>query len=256
VRRLLEAIERALPEPFTPTWVLSNHDRPRVMHRLGDRVDKARLLATLQLTARGVPFIYYGDELGMGHAELARAQAKDPVAARFRFVPRWLARQLLRHGILLNRDECRTPMQWHDGANAGFSPAGVTPWLPLHPRHREVNVAVAERDPSSLLRCYQRLLRLRRERPALHAGRLELVARDALPRDVVGYRRWHDGDEAHVYLNFSCRPTRLDLRRHRGRALFSALRDGLAPAPPEHTILPYEGIVIIDSGDVTARREP
>jgi oligo-1,6-glucosidase/alpha-glucosidase len=228
VRRLIAAVERAFAEPHVPTWVLGNHDRPRLMQRLGDDVDKAKLMATLQLTVRGVPFIYYGDEIGVGQLDLPRAAAKDPVAARFRFVPRWLSRRLLQHGILLNRDECRAPMAWDGGANAGFSPPDTTPWLPLHPRHHEVNVAVAERDPASLLHCYRALLRQRRERAALHAGRLELVA-TGLPAGVVGYRRTHLRDEVEVLLNFSPRERRLELERHRGRTLFSSRSVTRAP---------------------------
>ena len=68
---------------------------------------------------------------------------------------------LRRFGILLNRDECRRPMQWDAGVNAGFSHPESTPWLPLHAESQHINVAAQVDDEASLLRCYRRLLALR-----------------------------------------------------------------------------------------------
>ncbi|MEP7125228.1 MAG: alpha-glucosidase [Byssovorax sp.] len=249
VRGLVEELERAFPEPFMPTYVFGNHDRPRSMHRLDDSPERARLLATLQLTVRAVPFIYYGEEIGMGHHDIPLELGLDPVAARFGFVPQWLASFVRRYGILMNRDECRTPMQWTSGPNAGFSSEGVAPWLPVHPGHAEVNVAAQEADPDSLLGHYRRLFALRRARPALHAGRLEWLDSPGLSRSVVAYRRVHEADRVEVYLNFSSRARPLDLRgaRERGRALFSTRRAALISPEAEYLLAPYEGVLVLDS---------
>ncbi|MFT3764999.1 MAG: alpha-glucosidase [Minicystis sp.] len=250
VRALIRAFEHAFPDPYVPTYVFGNHDRPRLAHKLDGCPDKAKLLATLQLTARGVPFIYYGEEIGMGNHDIPLDEGRDPVAARYRFVPGWLARYLRRHGILMNRDECRAPMQWHHGPNAGFAPEHASPWLPVHPGHAEVNVAAQEGDPASLLNCYRSLLRLRRERPALHGGGLVLLDEPGLPRDVVAYRRAHeDGarrEDVDVFLNFGDRPRVLDLSAHRGRAAFSSLRCAIAAPDAAHTLAPHEGLVLFD----------
>ena len=246
IRALVGELEQAFPEPFMPTYVFGNHDRPRSMHRLGDSQDKARLLAMLQLTVRAVPFIYYGEEIGMGHHDIPLELGLDPVAARFGFVPQWVASFVRRYGILMNRDESRTPMQWNHGPNAGFSPEDATPWLPVHPAHPEINVAAQEPDPASLLGCYRRLLALRRARPALHAGRLELLDPPGLPRSVVAYRRVHEADEVEVYLNFSSRPRALDLRgaRERGWVLFSTRHAELITPEAEYTLAPHEGVAL------------
>jgi oligo-1,6-glucosidase/alpha-glucosidase len=252
-RELIAEFEREFPWPLTPTYVFGNHDRPRVIERLGD-ARKAKLLATLQLTVRGVPFIYYGDEIGMGHHEGPSHTALDPVAARFRRVPRWVAARLRRRGILLNRDGCRRPMQWDEGPHAGFAPAGAVAWLPGHPDGATVNVAAQDRDPASLLSCYRRLLALRARSAALRAGRLEL--RDpARHRDaVLGYRRVYAsgaaGDEAHVFLNFSERARPLDLSGLTDRALHSNLHDEVRPAPWRYPLAPFEGIVLLAGADV------
>jgi oligo-1,6-glucosidase/alpha-glucosidase len=250
VRALITDIERAFPDPLVPTYVFGNHDRPRFMRRLGGSADKAKLLATLQLTVRGVPFIYYGEEIGMAHHDLPLARGLDPVAARFRRVPQWLAGFLRRYGILMNRDECRSPMQWHHGAHAGFTHEDATPWLPVHPEHPEVNVAAQEGDPASPLRCYRGLLALRRTRRALQEGQLALLDVPGLSRDVVAYRRTlgegHPSEDVDVYLNFSRREHAVDLRGGRERAIFSNRRGEVVACGAEHVLAPYEGVVIFE----------
>ncbi len=243
--RLIEEVEREFADPLLPTWVFGNHDRPRFMERLGDDPRKAKLVAALQLTARGVPFVYYGDEIGMGHHDVPSGHALDPIAHRFKFVPRWLRPQLRKRGMLLNRDACRRPMQWHDGEHAGFT-AHEKPWLPAHPHSATVNVAAQERDPGSLLSTYRRLLSLRRANKALHAGRLTLVDRSSLPRSVLGFRREHDGEQAHVRLNFGDRPARVDLRDAPHAALHSNLGEGVHAAATEYELEPYEAIVLTE----------
>src|SRR5262249_11902187 len=148
-RALVSALEASFADPLWPTYVFGNHDRPRADPA------RARLRAAFQLTVRVVPFIYYGEELGLpGDSGLDVAQA--PLAARYRFVPRFLHPALRRRGLLLNRDESRSPMPWNGGPGAGFSPPGArAPWLRLHPRSAEINVATQRDDPSSVLATYR-----------------------------------------------------------------------------------------------------
>lgn len=247
VRALIAEFEREFPEPLCPTWVFGNHDRPRSIHRLGNHSGKAKLLALLQLTARGVPFIYYGEEIGMRHADIPAEHGLDPVAAHFRFVPDWIARRLRRSGILLNRDESRLPMQWEAGAHAGFSHHSATPWLAAHPASAEVNVAAQTHDPTSMLSCYRQLLALRNRSVALQAGSVTLLDLAHTPSSVVAFRRQHgEGDRAEVVdvlLNFSPRDVRVELRAPHGRALFSTLRGTLEDAGTTLTLRGYEGVV-------------
>jgi oligo-1,6-glucosidase/alpha-glucosidase len=111
---LIEEHERVFRDPLMPTYVFGN----------------------------------YGDEIGMKHLDIPFADAQDPVAARFRRVPSWLRPSLRRRGVLLNRDECRRPMQWHAGPHAGFAPASARPWLPVHPEGASSNVAAQGRVSS------------------------------------------------------------------------------------------------------------
>ena len=248
VRALITGFERAFPPPFSPTWVFGNHDRPRAIHRVRGHPERAKLLAALQLTVRGVPFLYYGEEIGMVNHEMPLHEGLDPVAARFRLMPQPLVGWFRRHGILLNRDECRSPMQWHSGPNAGFTPPTATPWLPLQRDATLTNVAAQERDPDSLLACYRRLLALRRAEPALQAGALTWLDDLGLPGDVVAFRRTLAGETrptADVFLNFGDRDVPLELPQPDGRTLVSTLCPGRRPAPHTYTLRAHEAVVLV-----------
>jgi len=244
VRALIAEVEESFPDPFLPTYVFGNHDRPRFIHHLGDHQGKAKLMAMLQLTARGVPFIYYGEEIGMPHHHLPLVGGLDPISFRFRRVPQWLANFVRRFGMLLNRDESRSPMQWDESAHAGFAAAHAVPWLPLHPRAGEINVATQERDPSSLLHCYRGLLALRKQSRALSNGRLELLDKRELPRGVLGYRRIEKQEIAHVFLNFGIRERELALAPKEGARIFSSHSGETTPAEGKVVLAGHEGVVI------------
>jgi oligo-1,6-glucosidase/alpha-glucosidase len=207
VRELIELYEEHFPEPLMPTWVFGNHDMVRRISKLNGRMEKAKLNAALQLTARGVPFIYYGEEIGMEQAHISVKQSLDPLAHHFRRIPPFVHSMLEKRKRSIIRDGCRTPMQWNDTENGGFSEAGVETWLPVTPSYRERNVLAQEKDRDSLLHCYKRFLRTRRETPALHSGDLKMISRNEVPKNILSYVRSSDkeGKQQTVYafLNFS-----------------------------------------------------
>lgn len=245
-RDLMLEFERAFPEPLHPTYVFANHDRPRTMARLRNDPAKARLLAAFQFTVRGVPFIYYGDELGLPHHDdLPMDQAKDPIAARFDFIPKLLHPALRRRGILLNRDEARSPMPWHGGTHGGFAPEHVVePWLPIHPQSRTINVAAQQEEPTSVLAAYRRMLALRRSSLALSSGRMEIIEPPGDAKRLLAYRRDYGDESAHVFLNFFERTTAIDLRPLAGLPMYSNLHDRIVAAPSRHELAPWEAVLI------------
>ena len=196
-RRTLEEVERVYPAPFMPVFVFSNHDRRRSMTRLGGEVRKAKLLALLQFTARGVPCIYNGEEIGMTDLPLPYATAQDPLAHKFKFVPR-LVPELL--GMIFNRDEVRTPMQWNATERAGFT-SGQEAWLAVNPNYTHINVADEEADPKSLLNTFRALLALRKSHACLREGSLSLL--NDLPRGVLGFTRQSGDERLTILLNFN-----------------------------------------------------
>ena len=145
------------------------------------------------LTLRGTPFLYYGEEIGMPSSSVPRKRLRDPVGIRFWPFP-------------VGRDCARTPMQWNSGAYAGFS--RVEPWLPVDKSYKKVNVETQIREQNSLLGFYRRLLRLRKEKPALQVGKYR-----ALPGSDMGmfaYFREGEEDRIAVLLNFTNRPFTLN----------------------------------------------
>jgi len=169
IATLINEYEAALPQGGWPNWVLGNHDKSRIATRIG--VDQARVAATLLLTLRGTPTMYYGDELGMLDVNIPPERIQDPLEKR---VP----------GLGLGRDPCRTPMQWNGSNNAGFTSG--TPWLPIDDDYTIVNVDSQSTDSSSILTLYHRLIALRRQHAALAYGDYEPVA---MMGDLLAYVR-------------------------------------------------------------------
>jgi oligo-1,6-glucosidase/alpha-glucosidase len=194
--QLIQNSESSFPDPFMPVYVFSNHDRRRSMTRLGNAVRKAKLLHMLQFTVRGVPCMYYGEEIGMTDAQFPFGTAIDPIPHKFKYVPRMIPDAL---GLTLNRDEVRTPMQWHKTKNAGFSTAEKT-WLPVHENYRQVNVAAQDTNDMSLLNTIRALMKIRNSHLSLQEGSLELV--ENLPTGVLGYARSYKDEKLIVLLNF------------------------------------------------------
>ena len=178
IRANQEVRHATLPPGAWPCNTLNNHDSTRVYTRFGDgQNDDAigRAALALMLTLRGTPFLYNGEEIGMSDYRLTDIGLfRDPPAV-------WFYNAIVaddtspEEALILaadaSRDRCRTPMQWSTAPNAGFSPEGVTTWLPLNPNYAQgINVAEQQNDPESMLNFYKRLLRVRKQTPALIDG--------------------------------------------------------------------------------------
>jgi len=198
-RKLVQHMERHYPPPFMPVYVFSNHDRRRSIDRLGADIRKAKVLHMFQLTVRGVPCLYYGEEIGMTNSKFPFATALDPIPHKFKFPPRFVFDAL---GITINRDEVRTPMQWNGTKNAGFSPA-VKTWLPVYKNYDQINVEKETKAEDSLLNTIRAVLVIRRKERALQEGQLQLI--ENLPANVLGYTRSVPGEKISILLNFDDR---------------------------------------------------
>ena len=207
IRDLIGTFEKYLPEPYIPTWVFSNHDRIRRITRLGNDIEKAKLHIAFQLTVRGVPYIYYGEEIGMESPKLVQKESLDEMALKYKWIPQFVFDLIRKIGVeSFNRDEQRTPMQWNASPNAGFCLPNVSPWLPVTPSYKERNVDIEQNDPDSLLNCYKRFLKARKETPALNSGSIEILDLKSIPKYILSYVRTSlvKGSEqkAFIFLNF------------------------------------------------------
>jgi alpha-glucosidase len=192
----LDLREAAYGADRWPTLALSNHDRERQATRLsasvgrdraGDREAIARAAAVVILAARGTPFIYYGEEIGMLDVDIPRDEIVDPPALVVAPDFQWY-----------DRSRCRTPMQWDGGPGAGFT-AG-RPWLRLAPDAATRNVAAETGDPDSVLATYQRLLEYRRTSATLQRGSMKRI--DSGVPDVLAWTRTAGDESVLVLVNF------------------------------------------------------
>ncbi|MHA1745823.1 MAG: alpha-glucosidase [Promethearchaeota archaeon] len=263
IRKIIASFEKYFPDPFLPTWVFSNHDIIRQISRRGNNIQKAKLLAALQLTVRGVPVIYYGEEIGQHQHAIPLSESQDAVSHHFGKFPRFIQKLLLKLADeATHRDNCRTPMQWSSQSpHAGFCPPTVDPWLPVTPSYPTINVSTVKKEADSIYYCYHRFLALRKQLAQLHAGQIHLIEARVLPKNVLGYIRYLPSDAPetnglspairddgiYVFLNFSPKP--LIFACPQGLVspsmMTSTVLKSLALFTPDHiSLAPYEGVVM------------
>ena len=247
----------ALPFQGWPCNTLGNHDSSRIRTRYGDRhhdAAMARLHAALVLTLKGTPFLYNGEEIGMTDLIITDpSKLRDTMATWYYDsavndlqVP---ADEAAQRAGEMSRDKNRTPMQWSNNPNGGFSPPDIVTWLPVNPDYRNgINVRDQDHNPSSLLNYYRHLLRIRGLSPALVGG-------DYLPvhetsTSYFSFLRKSEGQLVLVILNFSDQPLELDfsdvkeIGAQKLRLLFSsAERSQTTKSPIGLTISPFEAFI-------------
>jgi alpha-glucosidase len=185
-----------LPPGAWPCWVLNNHDNRRSISRYAadeHTAARAKVAATMLLTLRGTPFLYYGEELGLPEGKIPHAEIVDPPGLKY-----W--------PLYKGRDGCRTPMPWDATLNAGFSSG--KPWLRVNPDYARVNVESERRDPHSLLNYYRQLLAFRRTAPALQQGSYRALDPAG---NIYAYERATAEQRLLIALNFSSRPATFNL---------------------------------------------
>lgn len=193
IKSLVQTLDEFFGNRAWPSYVTGNHDNRRILSRMieelnvdVDHEDKrkiSKLFATLLLTLRGTPFIYYGEELGMEDTYIPKERVKDPWGKALWPKP--------------GRDPARTPMQWNSSKYAGFSE--VEPWLPINENKSFINVEDEMKDKNSVLNFYKKLISERKARKSLKIGSLELIDLDDR---ILSYKRVGT-DSVIVIMNFS-----------------------------------------------------
>lgn len=227
-RTYIDTFESALEHDDWPAYVLGNHDRPRIATRLGK--ERSRLAAMLLLTLRGMPVIYYGDEIGMENVAVPHDDLQDPVGkAQLPNLP--------------GRDPERTPMQWSDSPYAEFSAS--KPWLPIASNFHICNVRKESSDPHSLLSLYRQLIHIRRNSKALMHGTYH-----SLPlknEAIFAFVREYKNEKILVALNFSATTQLVSFNHATGSCLVST-HLSVPPHSSMNTkalsLRPFEGYVI------------
>ncbi|HMA59491.1 MAG TPA: alpha-glucosidase [Halanaerobiales bacterium] len=185
---------------------LGNHDQPRIVSRFGDdeeyREESAKMLATMMMTMPGTPYIFQGEEIGMTNVAFDDiGKYRDVETINYMRIQTRKGRskdKVMEDIHRVSRDNSRTPMQWNDNLNAGFTKS--TPWINVNPNYKEINVKNALKDEDSIFYHYQEMIKLRKQNPALIYGRYLPILEEH--KQIFAYRRIFEDDEFLVVLNF------------------------------------------------------
>jgi len=221
-----------------PANYLENHDQPRSVSRFGDDGEywdkSAKLLATLLLTLRGTPYIYQGEEIGMTNFDFTGMDQLQDVESHnvYRLMkklgfPKGLRWKLIR---LTSRDNARTPMQWDDTENAGFTTG--EPWLGINHNYTRINMSAQENDPGSIRGYYKKLIALRAGHDVLRHGDFTPLV---IEKRLFEFRRTLDGESVIVLLNFSRNHHRV---HYAGEVLLSNYEDF------DGVLKPYQSVIL------------
>ena len=188
------------------TQYLTNHDSPRQISRFGNdrkyRVESGKMLAMLTHTQPGTVYIYQGEEIGMINVDFPSIEYYDERYTVGKY------KSMVKQGVdpdtalnslkMMSRDNVRTPMQWSEEENAGFS--DVKPWLTVNPTYDRINVRSAVADPESILYTYKQLIALRKQHPVMVYGDYRPVMEQY--GNVVAYLREYEDEEWLMVFNF------------------------------------------------------
>lgn len=184
-----------------------NHDQPRVVSRFGSekyRKESSKMLATYLMFQQGTPFIYQGQEIGMTNAHFKNIDDyKDIESLNIYNIATkkllWSKRKALKALSISSRDNARTPMQWTDEVNGGFSEA--EPWLKVNENYKEINVKESIRDRNSILKYFQKIISLRKKYEVIVYG--DYIEHYQNDKNVVCYERNLDNDKIVVVCNLT-----------------------------------------------------
>ncbi|KAA9028477.1 alpha,alpha-phosphotrehalase [Niallia endozanthoxylica] len=229
-----------------------NHDQPRVVSRFGDdgkyHRESAKMLATAIHMMQGTPYIYQGEEFGMTNPNFERIDDYRDVESLNMFqilqdkgMPEQEVLDILKQK---SRDNSRTPVQWDDSENGGFTTG--TPWIPVAANYREINAEKALADENSIFYHYKKLIQLRKDFEIVTEGNYELLLGEH--HAIFAYIR-NNGDEKLLVVNnfyekeveFEL-PEQVDLKDFTSTILLSNYKDS-SQNPREFTLRPYESVV-------------
>ncbi|MBK6976651.1 MAG: alpha-glucosidase [Cytophagaceae bacterium] len=227
---------------------LANHDQARMVTRFGNDAPEYRdlsskMLTTFIMTMRGTPYYYNGDELAMTNIRFETIDDYHDVAGRNEYEYQKKnggdLKKLLEDMKLGSRDNGRTPFQWNDTKNAGFTTG--EPWLKVNPNYKTLNAAAQEMDPNSPLNYFRKVVALRKKNQVLVYGKYTLV--DEHNPDIYAYTREMEGKKILVLLNFSKKNASTVTDKKLGKLLINNYSDTQKISGNKIVLRPYEARV-------------
>ena len=229
---------------------LGNHDQPRSVSRFGNdnpayREISAKMLATCLHMMQGTPYVYQGEELGMTNAYFDKLEDYRDIESINFFTelteagimtPEYMMKCLM----LRSRDNARTPMQWNDSAQGGFTSG--EPWIRINSNYKEINAAQQLGDPASVFHYYQKLIRLRKEKDIIVYGDFEALYRD--DDKIFAYTRKLDQEKLLTVCNFSDQDAEMEIPEEFAGAQCLITNLGRTVFDRNLVLRPYEAFVL------------
>ncbi|MVX62451.1 alpha,alpha-phosphotrehalase [Clostridium chromiireducens] len=189
----------------------NNHDLPRIVSRWGNdkeyRVESAKMLATLLHGMKGTPYIYQGEELGMTNVRFENLEDYKDIESLNMYKERkekgYSHEEIMESIYTKGRDNARTPMQWNDGENAGFTSG--EPWMKVNPNYKEINAELQLDDENSIFNFYKKLIKIRKENPVAVYGKYDFILDDN--KEIFAYTRTLKNKQLLIICNFVARKT-------------------------------------------------
>ena len=250
---LKKILSRWQTELYGKAWnslFWDNHDQPRAVSRFGDdrpayRKVSAKMLATCLHMLQGTPYIYQGEELGMTNYPFQSPDDFRDIES-INAYREWCLDGQLSHEVFWpcitfkSRDNARTPMQWSDSEQAGFTTG--TPWIAVNPNYREINAKAQAADPESVFHYYRKLIALRQEHPIMVYGRYEELLADS--EELFVYTRTLESETLLVVCSFCDHETAFAIpQEFAGASCLISNRNGDYTGT-KITLKPYEAFVL------------
>jgi len=207
LKRILSKWQKGLENKGWNALYIENHDVPRIVSTWGNDKEYWResstSLAVMYFMMQGTPFIYQGQEIGMTNVQFETIDEYDDVRTRNMYSI--LREQGVPHEAIMkeiwqqSRDNSRTPMQWDNTVNGGFTTG--RPWIGVNLNYKEINVSKQEEDPNSVLNFYKKMIAMRKENPILVYGEYNLILENH--EQIFAYTRTFDKEKLLIMCNLS-----------------------------------------------------
>lgn len=251
MKAVLTKWQKGLEEIAWNSLFWENHDQPRSVSRFGNdssqyRELSAKMLATCLHMMQGTPYVYQGQELGMTNVPFHSVEDfrdLDSINAYHELVEDqkvFSKEEMMRYLRYKSRDNARTPFQWDDSENAGFTTG--TPWIMVNPNYKEINAKAELADPNSVFYYYQKLIQLRKEKEIIVYGTYDLLLPES--EELYVYTRTLGEEKLLVVCNFSENEVELEIPEEFRKG--SYLISNYETRPVENTmkIRAYESFVV------------
>ena len=257
IKDLKEALSASQEATATNGWYpifFENHDKPRsINHYFGDDADpvlSGKALATVLLTLRGTPFLYQGEEIGMTNVRWPHIEDYDDISSHSQYEIAlengFTEAEAMECIYRYSRDNARTPMQWSDDVNAGFTTG--TPWLSVNENYPLINAKREESQKDSVLSWYRELVSFRKKHPVLIDGSYTEIFADS--EEIYAYIREDEAEKLAILVNFTPKEQYYDPgdmqteQMTDGDILLSSYTSESDAKPVCGTLRPYEAVVL------------